>query len=74
VVSSGKYTKKELTVGGALKEAFKETWGWIVRICVFVVKLFTGALSIKMIGGIDQNTIELVFSNVFYAFDPSCWP
>jgi regulator of sigma E protease len=51
VVSSGKYVKKEFGLGGAMKESVIETWNWIVRICKFVAKLFTGALSIKMVGG-----------------------
>ena len=51
VVSSGKYTKKEFGPWGAMKEAANETWEWIVRICNFIVKLFTGALSINMVGG-----------------------
>jgi regulator of sigma E protease len=51
VVSSGKYVKKEFGLGGAMKEAVLETWNWIVRICSFIAKLFTGALSIKMVGG-----------------------
>jgi regulator of sigma E protease len=51
IVSSGKYVKKEFGPLGAMKEAAIETWNWIVRICKFIVKLFTGALSIKMMGG-----------------------
>ncbi|MBN1847292.1 MAG: RIP metalloprotease RseP [Deltaproteobacteria bacterium] len=51
VVSSGKYVKKDFGLLGAMKEAAIETWDWIVRICQFIVKLFTGALSIKMVGG-----------------------
>ncbi len=51
VVSSGKFVKKEFGLWGAIKEATTETWGWIVRICKFIVKLFTGDLSLKMVGG-----------------------
>ena len=51
VVSSGKFTKIEFSLWGAMKEAATETWDWIVRICKFIAKLFTGALSINMVGG-----------------------
>ncbi len=51
VVSSGKFTKKEFGLLGAMQEAAIETWHWITRICKFIIKLFTGALSIKMLGG-----------------------
>jgi regulator of sigma E protease len=51
VVSSGKFTKKDFGLLGAMKEAAIETWNWIVRLCKFIVKLFTGDLSIKMLGG-----------------------
>ena len=51
VVSSGKYTKIDFGLLGALKEAALETWKWIVRLCKFIVKLFTGDLSLKMLGG-----------------------
>lgn len=51
VVSSGKYTKIDFGLLGALKEAALETWKWIVRLCKFIVKLFTGELSLKMLGG-----------------------
>ena len=63
VVSSGKYTKKEFGLLGAMKEAAVETWNWIIRICSFILKLFTGALSIKMVGGpimIGQITGQMV--------------
>lgn len=51
VVSSGEFTKKEFGLLGAMQEAAIETWNWIVRLCKFIVKLFTGDLSIKMLGG-----------------------
>ncbi len=51
IVSSGKYLKKDLSLLGSLKEAALETWNWIVRICKFIVKLLTGASSIRMVGG-----------------------
>ena len=51
IVSSGKFIKKDFGLGSAMKEAVLETWNWIVRICKFIVKLFTGASSIKMVGG-----------------------
>jgi regulator of sigma E protease len=51
VVSSGEFTKKDFGLLGAMKEAAIETWNWIVRLCKFIVKLFTGDLSIKMLGG-----------------------
>ena len=62
VVSSGKFIKKEFGFFGAFKEAAIETEQWIVRICGFVAKLFTGASSIKMVGGpimIGQMTGEM---------------
>ena len=61
VVSSGKFTKVDFGLLGAMKEAALETWNWIVRLCKFIVKLFTGDLSIKMLGGpitIGQMTGE----------------
>lgn len=51
VISSGKFVKKEFGLLGAIREAAAETWGWIARICKFIVKLFTGNLSLKMVGG-----------------------
>ncbi len=62
VVSSGKFVKKEFNLLSAMKEAAVETWNWIVRICKFIEKLFTGATSIKMVGGpimIGQLTGEM---------------
>jgi len=51
IMSSGEYEIKEFGLWESMKEAATETWTWIVRVCHSVVKLFTGAYSIKMLGG-----------------------
>jgi regulator of sigma E protease len=51
VMSSGEYEIKEFDTWGAMKRAASETWTWIVRVCRSIVKLLTGAYSIKMLGG-----------------------
>ena len=51
ILASDKDTKKEFGLWGAMEEAANETWKWVGRICKFVVKLITGAYSIKMVGG-----------------------
>ena len=62
IVSSGK--GKQLVFGpvGAFQRALKETWDWIDRICLVIVRLFQGRLSIKLLGGplmIGQMTGEM---------------
>lgn len=62
IVSSGK--GKQLSFGpvGAFQRALEETWDWIGRICLVVVRLFQGRLSVKMLGGplmIGQMTGEM---------------
>jgi regulator of sigma E protease len=62
IVSSGDFVKKDFGLFGSMREAASETWEWIVRIGKFIVKLLTGASSIKMVGGpimIGQMTGEM---------------
>jgi regulator of sigma E protease len=51
IISSGEYEIKELGIWESMKEATTETWTWVVRVCHSIVKLLTGAYSIKMLGG-----------------------
>jgi len=67
IVSSGKYNKIEYGPWEAMKEAAIETWKWVVRICQFIVKLFQGTLSIKMVGGpimIGQMTGDMAQESI----------
>ena len=51
IVSSGKYEKIEFGPFEAFQKASFETWKWIKRTCMVVVKLFQGRLSVKLLGG-----------------------
>lgn len=62
IVSSGK--GKQLVFGpvGAFQRALMETGDWINRICLVIVRLFQGRLSLKLLGGplmIGQMTGEM---------------
>ncbi len=62
IVSSGKYEKIEFGPFEAFQKASSETWKWIKRTCMVVVKLFQGRLSMKLLGGplmIGQMTGEV---------------
>ena len=51
IVSSGKYEKIEFGPFEAFQKASFDTWKWIKRTCMVVVKLFQGRLSVKLLGG-----------------------
>jgi len=62
IVSSGKGKHVVFGPVGAFQRALEETWEWIDRICVVIVRLFQGRLSMKLLGGplmIGQMTGEM---------------
>ncbi len=62
IVSSGKSEKMEFGLSEAFQKASFETWKWIKRTCMVVVKLVQGRLSMKLLGGplmIGQMTGEV---------------
>jgi regulator of sigma E protease len=69
IVSSGEVKKIEPSPLEAMKEATMETWRWIERICLFIIKLFQGGVSIKMLGGpimIGQMTGQIAQESFGY--------
>ncbi|MGD9161989.1 MAG: RIP metalloprotease RseP [Desulfobacteraceae bacterium] len=69
VTETGKTQHVRLSLLDAFKEAFRMTWIWMKRICLVMVKLFQGSVSIKEVGGpimIGQMTGQIVQESVGY--------
>lgn len=69
IVSSGEVKKIEPGPLEAMKEATMETWRWMERICSFIIKIFQGGMSIKMLGGpimIGQMTGQIAQESFGY--------